>query len=263
MLERVRNLPGVVAAAIAEDVLLGEVAARPRMVTVEGAAGAAATGIRLPLSLDAVTPDFFRATGVTLQAGRFFGDEDGADSLRVVIVNETLARRLWPGENPVGRRLRSGEPDSTAPWATVVGVVADVRRQGPDRAPIAQTFWPLTQRPSRGGALVVRTSVEPSTLAAAVRVATMEVNRSVSVRQATTLRQQLDAQLAGREFNLGLLAVFAMVALALAGVGIFGLMSYAVTQRRQELGIRLALGAQPRGVRAAQSRRSALRGQRR
>lgn len=243
VVERVRALPGVRFAGMSEDVLLG--LANVQAIMAEGAAPGQTEVSRIPLNVDAITPDYFRAVGAPLRRGRFFTDADGAQSPAVVIVNETLARRLWPNEDPVGRRIRLGSPGSDDPWETVVGVVADLRRQGPDRVPIAQAFRPHAQRPSRGMKLVVASDLEPGTFAAAVRTIVAEIDRSVPVTQVMTLRQQLDATLAPRRFNLGLIGTFAVIAVTLAGIGIFGLVNYAVTRRTQEIGVRMTLGAQP------------------
>jgi predicted permease len=247
VLARVTQLPGVTAAGLSEEVLLGEV--RPRDFLVEGATGGTGgEAIRLPVRLDSITPDYFRAAGVALVAGRFFNDHDGPGALPVVIINESLAHRLWPGADPIGRRLRNGDENSGSDWLTVVGVVADLRRQALERAPVAQAFYPYEQRPAGGGLLAVSTSVDASTLATVVRAAVLAADHTVLVKGATTLQRELHSRLAGQEFNLGLLAFFAVTAVTLAGVGIFGLMSYAVTLRFPEFGIRLALGAEPRVV---------------
>lgn len=246
VIERVSALPGVTGAAISEEVLLGE--RSERLVSAEGAGSDPMTVMRLPLSTDAVTPDYFSTLGVALRAGRLFSTQDTADSMPVVIVNETLARLLWPQGDAVGRRIRAGGSQSTAPWVTVIGVVSDQRRQTLDRVPIPQAFWPLTQQPSRAMNLVVRTAVEPASLAAAVRQAIRSVDATVPIDTLTTLQQQVDRTVAPRRFHTGLLMAFAAIAFVLAGVGIFGLMHYAVARRTHEIGVRTALGANPRQI---------------
>ncbi|HVT73711.1 MAG TPA: ABC transporter permease [Lacunisphaera sp.] len=248
VLERVRALPGVTAAGFGEEILFGGV--RPRDLGFDGAGAAGRNQVRLPVRFDSIAPDFFQAAGVALRAGRFFTRHDGPGSARVVIVNELLARRLWPGQDPIGRRLQVIESDGAADerWATVVGVVADLRRQGPDHEPVAQGFWPLAQRPESGGSFVIATAGDPAAMAASVRAAVAGVDRAVMVKMPNSLQNLQDSLLAGRKFNLGLMGFFAVAAVTLAGVGIFGMMSYAVTLRFPEFGVRLALGAEPQSI---------------
>ncbi len=243
LVERAGALPGVRAVAMSEEVLLGEANVNP--LTAEGTGSAPARSVQLPLRTDAVTADFFRTVGVALRAGRFFNDGDRAGTEPVVIINETLARKLWPDAPAVGRRLREGDADSPAPWLTVVGLVADVRRQDPQHAPIAQAFRPHTQRSTTAMNRLVATDVEPGLLANQLRAVMVEVDRGVPFTIGTTLDQALDQRLDSRRFILGLIGAFAGIALVLAGVGIFGLTNYSVARRTQEIGVRMALGAQP------------------
>jgi predicted permease len=236
--EAVRALPGVRTVGIAEEVVLGNV--NEQTVAAESPTPDLEP-VRLPLNVDGVTPDYFRAAGVPLLRGRLFTDADDAPALPVVIVNETLARRLWKDGDAVGRRVRNGGP--AAPWLTVVGVVADLRRQGPDRAPIAQMFQPLAQRPSRPMKLVIDSELDATTLIPAVRAAIAGVDRGVPIADVSTVRGLLESMVAAREFNTGLIGFFALTAAGLAGVGIFGLVNNSVAQRTREFGVRLALGA--------------------
>ncbi len=239
---RVRELPGVRAAGCTEDVTLG--LANEQVVATEGG-----PEIRLPLNTDAVTPGYFRAAGVALRRGRFFTDADDRPlAPPVVIVNEVLARQLWPERDPVGRRIRFGGADSSAPWLTVTGVVADLRRQGPEHAPVAQAFQPYAQRPSRGAKLVIAGEFDAGNIAAAVRRVVAEEDRAVPVGEFSTLRGELQRSLEPRRFTLGMIRAFAFAAVALAGIGAYGLISYAVNRQTQEIGIRMALGAQPRDI---------------
>jgi predicted permease len=261
LIDRVRALPGVRSAGTTEDVLLG--LANERTLTVSGPASGELAVHRLRVNFDGVSRDYFRTVGVALRKGRFFSEQDGPQAPAVVIVNETLARRLWPDQDPLGRAIRSGGDDSEGPWMTVVGVVADLRRQDRDEPPGAQAFRPFAQQPSRALQLTVSTELDPTALAAAVRATVATVDPAIPVSQVSPLHEILDRRLAPREFNLRLAATFAAIALVLAGVGVFGLMNYAVVQRTQEIGVRLALGAQPGQVQRmimAQGLRLALTG---
>jgi predicted permease len=246
LLERVRALPGVRSAGTTEDILLG--LANERTISVSGPSRGQAAVHRLRVNFDGISPDYFRTVGAALLQGRDFSDDDGPRSPPVVIINETLARHLWAEENPLGRQFRSGGEDSDHAWMTVIGVVADLRRQERERPPGPQAFRPFSQQPSRGMNLVVAADLDPNSLSATVRRAIAEIDPSVPVSGVTPLRQILDRHLTPREFQLGLAATFAAVALTLAGVGVFGLMNYAVVQRTQEIGVRIALGAQRKQI---------------
>lgn len=240
LLERVRALPGVTAVAISDEATLGERGAA--QVTPERFAAGPAASLRVPLAITAITSEYFRVMGVPLRAGRGFTDFDGSEAPPVAVVNETLARQLWPGEDPVGRLFRLGA-DSQQAWITVVGVAGDQRLQALDRAPLAQVFRPWPQQPSRGMNVLVLTVPDPATLAPSLVHAIQSIDRSVPLEQVVTMEQLLDRTMATRRFRTQLLSVFAGIALVLAGVGIFGLVHYSVAQSTQEIGIRTALGA--------------------
>jgi predicted permease len=240
VMDRVQGLPGVTAVAVAQEAMLGD--RNAVIVVADRGISTDASPLRVPLAIDAVTPEYFRVMDVPLRRGRVFSDFDGLNAPRVAVINEALARQLWPAEDPVGQRFRIG-PNPQAPWIAVIGVVADQRRQKLDRPPIAQVFWPWAQIPARGMNLLVRTAVDPASLAPTLRRAVQGVDASVPFEAIATIRQLLDRTVAPQRFHTRLLTTFAVIALVLAGVGIFGLMHYTVTRRTQEIGIRTALGA--------------------
>jgi predicted permease len=241
VLEQVESLPGVQSAGVVGDLF---VSGNPeRLVTREGEAGAGPERVRF--RRDDVSARLFSTLGVPLLRGRFFTTADGPQSPRVAIVNEVMARRLWPGRDPVGSKFKLGPAGSRAPWFTVVGVVGDMRRQGLENEPIPQMFEPLAQNPSRFSTLLVRTSLEdPLKLVAALRAAVRRVETRAPVYGVTTLDNRLDASLGQRRFQTGLLIGFSLVALLLAALGIYGLIHYSIATRTREIGIRLAVGAQ-------------------
>lgn len=242
LLEKARGLPGVTGAAAGSSLLLGRLPSSASF-TIEGRAEV----IQQPLTYDAVTPDFFGVLRIPLRRGRHFSDSDSADSPRVAIINETTARTYWPHDDPLGKRFKFGEPGDDAPWLTVVGVVGDTRRAGIDHPIFTESYQPHTQDP-RSMTVLVRTDGEPSRVVPGLRAALRQLDPDLALARVASLDALIDDQIAPRRFNTWLLTAFGVVAVALTAIGLYSLLAYLVALRRQEMAVRLSIGATPRHV---------------
>ena len=242
VLEQIQAVPGVESAGIIDDLFIGN--PREQILTVERDAGTLSE--RLLLTRDEVSADFFTTLGTPLLRGRFFSIGDRPEAPRVAIVNDALARRSWPGQDPVGRRFKFGPQDSDGPWYTVVGLVGNMRRQGLEREPLPQMFVSLAQNhPPSNVALFIRTSSDdPLAMAGALRAAVRRVEKDAPTFGVALLEQQLGTYLTQRRFQTSLLTGFSVVALLIAAVGIYGLIQYSIATRTREIGLRIAIGAQ-------------------
>jgi len=249
-LRRIRTLPGVEETAVSDRAALplghGKIDLRQRPLIREGLDVQRSQPPLIDTAI--VSPEYFHVLGMTLLRGRLFADQDLEDTPSIAIINQAAARTYWPNQDPVGKRVIVRSRAAKPGWTTIVGVIADARTESLADAGIPQMYFDIYQRPAKFLAVYLRGQVDPAVILAQVRTQIQSVDAELPVFHAETLDDVLSSSLSVRRFSMEMVALFAGTALLLAGLGIYGTISFLVNEQSREIAIRLALGAQRRDI---------------